>query len=52
MYRIIRLEAFLAGMILTVSAAYAATICPLVWTKMRLESETKNHSSLSDGVDR
>jgi hypothetical protein len=36
---IARLEALLAGMILTVSTAYAATVCPLYWTQLQLEAQ-------------
>ncbi len=38
---IARLEALLAGMILTVSTAYAATVCPLYWTQLQLEAQLR-----------
>lgn len=49
---IISLEAFLAGMILTVSTAYAATICPLYWTQMQLEADLQNRLVIHAAVDR
>ena len=48
---IARLEALLAGMILTVSTAYAATVCPLVWTQLQLEAELRNRLAIATAVD-
>ena len=49
---IARIEAFLAGMILTVSTAYAATVCPLYWTQMKLEADLTNRQVIAAAVDR
>lgn len=47
---IARLEALLAGMILTVSTAYAATICPLYWTQLQLEEDLCYRLVISQAV--
>ena len=49
---IARIEAFLAGMILTVSTAYAATVCPLYWTQLKLEAELTNRQTIAAAADR
>jgi hypothetical protein len=49
---IARLEALLAGMILTVSTAYAATVCPLYWTQVQLEADLRNRVAITNAVDR
>jgi hypothetical protein len=46
-----RLEALLAGMILTVSTAYAATVCPLYWTHLQLEADLRNRMAIANAVD-
>jgi hypothetical protein len=46
-----RLEAFLAGMILTVSTAYAATVCPLYWTHLQLEADLHNRLAINSAVE-
>jgi hypothetical protein len=46
-----RLEAFLAGMILTVSTAYAATVCPMYWTQLQLEADLQNRRAITSAVD-
>lgn len=48
---IARIEAFLAGMILTVSTAYAATVCPLYWTHLQLEADLHNRLAIHSAVD-
>lgn len=49
---IARLEAILAGLILTVSTAYAATVCPLYWTQLQLEADLRNRMAIAKAVDR
>lgn len=49
---IANLEALLAGMILTVSTAYAATVCPMYWTQLQLEADLRNRLAITDAVDR
>lgn len=49
---IARLEALLAGMILTVSTAYAATVCPMYWTQLQLEADLHNRLVITNAVDR
>lgn len=46
-----RLEGLLAGMILTVSTAYAATVCPLYWTQLQLEADLQNRLAINQAVD-
>lgn len=46
-----RLEPFLAGMILTVSTAYAATVCPLYWTHLQLEADLQNRLAINSAVE-
>jgi hypothetical protein len=48
---IARLEAILAGMILTVSTAYAATVCPMYWTQLQLEADLRNRLAIAEAVD-
>src|SRR5262245_60976386 len=48
---IARLEAFLAGVILTVSTAYAATICPMYWTQLQLEADLQNRLAITAAID-
>jgi hypothetical protein len=49
---IARFEAFLAGMILTVSTAYAATICPMYWTELQLEADLQNRLEIASAIHR
>jgi hypothetical protein len=48
---LVRLEAFLAGMILTVSTAYAATVCPLYLTHLQLESDLQNRVAINSAAE-
>ena len=48
---IISLEALLAGVILTFSTAYAATICPMYWRQMQLEADLQNRLVIQAAVD-
>lgn len=49
---IAQLEALLAGMILTASSTYAATICPLLWTQAQLQADLQNRVLITGLVDR
>lgn len=49
---IANIEALLAGMILTVSTAYAATVCPMYWTQLQLEADLRNRVAIANAVDR
>ena len=44
---IARLEALLCGAILTVSTAYAATVCPMYWTQLQLEAQLREQTALA-----
>jgi hypothetical protein len=46
------LEPLIAGLILTVSSAYAATICPMFWTQVQLEADLQNRVLITSAVDR
>jgi hypothetical protein len=48
---IARLEALLAGMILTVSTAYATTVCPMYWTQLQLEAELRSRLAIAQALD-
>ena len=47
---IARLEALLAGAILTVSTAYAATVCPLYWTQLQLEVQLRQQAAVAQSA--
>jgi hypothetical protein len=49
--KIARLEALLAGLILTVSTAYAATVCPMYWTQLQLDADLRNRLAITDAVE-
>jgi len=49
--KLAQLQAFLAGMILTVSTAYAATVCPMYWTHLQLEADLHNRLAINSAVE-
>ena len=47
---IARVEALLAGAILTVSTAYAATVCPMYWTQLQLDAQLRERMTVAQSA--
>ena len=47
---IARVEALLAGAILTVSTAYAATVCPMYWNQLHLEAQLRQQITVAQST--
>ena len=47
---IARMEALLAGAILTVSTAYAATVCPMYLTQLQLDAQLRERMAVAQSA--